>query len=260
MGRKTRSGELFETRLRERGAPVALELVVRRPEGAGPFPLVVFNHGSTGDGTNRRLIRETVEYAGVTRHFNARGWAVIYPQRRGRGKSEGTYDEGLEADAAKGYSCDAAVALRGLDRAVEDVDAVMECVAGLDGLMHDRVIMAGVSRGGALAVAYAGHAPDAVAGVVNVSGGWLGRRCADTYEGVNRAAFLRGAPFGGPTLWLCGTKDPYYRVSHCRSVHEAFVEAGGRGRFESVAIGHNLITNTRLWIPHVDRFLAEIAP
>ena len=33
------------------GGPVNLELRIYKPSGQGPFPTLVFNHGSTGTGT-----------------------------------------------------------------------------------------------------------------------------------------------------------------------------------------------------------------
>jgi hypothetical protein len=44
---RAKSGFL-ETGLIEDGRPVRLQAVIFKPNGAGPFPLAVVNHGSTG--------------------------------------------------------------------------------------------------------------------------------------------------------------------------------------------------------------------
>ena len=46
---------MIDPDLRENGKPVQLEVAVFKPNGAGPFPLLVFNHGSTGDGKDSEL-------------------------------------------------------------------------------------------------------------------------------------------------------------------------------------------------------------
>ncbi|UXN75889.1 hypothetical protein N8D56_27225 (plasmid) [Devosia sp. A8/3-2] len=84
----------------------------------------MFNHGSTGRGQNKSLYSRTVAPAGVANYFVERGWMVLFPQRRGRGKSGGAYGVGLAPDGS-GYSCDVDIAIAGFERAVEDSDAVV---------------------------------------------------------------------------------------------------------------------------------------
>ena len=105
-------------------ADVRLEVVAAKPHNGGLFPTVVFNHGSTGKGQNRSLYSRTVAPAIVANYFVERGWMVLFPQRRGRGKSGGGYGEGLAPDGS-GFSCDVEIAITGFERAVEDVDAVV---------------------------------------------------------------------------------------------------------------------------------------
>ena len=90
--------EFITTSLLEDGKPLRLELQVRKPPGPGPFPTVLFNHGSTGRGNNPELFRRSWSSPTVAAFFVERGWMVIFPQRRGRGASDGRYDEGFEPD------------------------------------------------------------------------------------------------------------------------------------------------------------------
>lgn len=86
-------------------ANVTLETVVFRPPGPGPFPALVLNHGSTGEGNNLAVRKYTAIEPAVARFFTERGWLVAFPQRRGRGNSDGEYREGLTTDGS-GYSRD----------------------------------------------------------------------------------------------------------------------------------------------------------
>lgn len=238
-------------------AGVQLEMVIARPKGAGPHPALIFNHGSTGRGTNPSLYTRTIRPAVLADHFVARGWMVLFPQRRGRGKSGGVYGEGLAADGS-GYSCDPAIAIAGFERAVEDLDAVVRHLGDRSDVDRARLLIGGVSRGGILAVGYAGMRPGLFRGVVNFNGGWLGRGCA-SHETVNPLLFERGAAAGVPMLWLHGSQDPYYRIGHCRGNFARFLAAGGRGRFIAARAGHGLLFKPPLWSGAMDGYLAELA-
>jgi predicted acyl esterase len=77
------------------GERVRLEMRVYEPAAGAPSPTLVFNHGSTGSGTNPESFTRPLDFPEVARFFVARGWAVVIPGRRGRGGSEGRYDEGF---------------------------------------------------------------------------------------------------------------------------------------------------------------------
>ena len=97
--------EWIATPFVEAGNPVRLEVLVRKPEGPGPFPAVVFNHGSTGRGNDPSLFTRSWSSVQAADYFVERGWMVLFPQRRGRGASEGRYDEGFTADRSA-YACE----------------------------------------------------------------------------------------------------------------------------------------------------------
>src|SRR5262245_24177243 len=75
--------EFLQTDLVEDGKPVRLAVVIFRPPGAGPFPLAVINHGSTGAGGEPVTFTETWFSADLADFLNDRGWIVAFPQRRG---------------------------------------------------------------------------------------------------------------------------------------------------------------------------------
>lgn len=239
------------------GEPDArLEIVAARPRHEGPYPTIVFNHGSTGRGHNKSFYTRTASPAVVANHFVERGWMILFPQRRGRGKSGGAYGEGLAPDGS-GYSCNIEIAIAGFDRAVEDMDAVVRHLRERPDVEQSRLVIAGVSRGGILSIAYAGMRPGIFRGAVNFNGGWLGRGCAN-HEIVNPAIFERGALAGISTLWLHGTHDQYYRIEHCRGNFERFRSAGGQGKFIAAAAGHALMFKPALWANHLDQYMESL--
>jgi pimeloyl-ACP methyl ester carboxylesterase len=253
--------EFIGTSLIEDGKPVRLELLVRKPDGPGPFPTVVFNHGSTGRGDAPESFRRSWWSPAASAYFVERGWMVVFPQRRGRGASDGRYDEGFETDRSR-YACLPALSLPGVERAIEDLDAVMSHLRSRRDVLHSRILLAGQSRGGILSIAYAGERPDAVVGVVNFVGGWMGDRCPNAVT-INSGTFRRGGRFPRATLWLYGDQDPFYSLSHSKDNFTAFVAAGGKGQFLSYWVpgqnsGHALIAYPRLWTDDLTRYLMSI--
>jgi dienelactone hydrolase len=254
--------EFLQTDLIEDGKPVRLETVIFRPSGAGPFPLAVINHGSTGRGTNPRLFTETWFSIDLADFLNDRGWIVAFPQRRGRGKSDGLYDEGFAEDRRLGYTGDIDTTLRGVDRALRDIDAAITVLRRRPDVAPKPVLVGGVSRGGVLSIAYAGLHPEQVAGVVNFVGGWLGEGhpAAST---VNHQLFIRGASFPRPTIWIYGQHDAFYSIAHSRDNFTAFEKAGGQGKFLEfdmpVGQGHFVIGRPTLWSGPLDSYFSSLA-
>jgi dienelactone hydrolase len=245
------------------GRAQTLEMVIYRPPGAGPFPTLVFNHGSTGNGDKPEWFTHTWTSPEVGRVFAEQGWQIVFPQRRGRGKSDGLYDEGFEPDRSR-YACQASLALPGLERALADLDAVMVHVATRSDVDAQRMLIGGVSRGGILSIAYAGTRATPFLGVSNFVGGWVGDRCPDA-DNVNPVAFRRGAAFSNPTLWLYGDKDPFYALRHSRKNFDAFIAAGGKGQFIAFDAvpggnGHYVHAAPVLWQSDVMDYLQQVVP
>jgi dienelactone hydrolase len=254
--------EYLPTELIEDGKPVRLEAVIFKPAGAGPFPLAVINHGSTGRGSNPALFAQTWLDVGLADFLNERGWIVAFPQRRGRGKSDGLYDEGFSADRKLGYICDTEISLRGADRALGDIDAAITALRRRPDVAPGPVLIGGQSRGGVLAVAYAGQHPLEISGVINFVGGWLGDGCPDA-TAVNHTLFERGAHYGRPTIWLYGHGDRFYSIAYSRDNFAAFEKAGGKGKFLDFDVpsgrGHSVLYFRDLWSGLVEDYLHSLS-
>lgn len=254
--------ERIPTGFIENGKPVSLEVVIFKPSGNGPFPALMFNHGSTGNGDNPALFNSTSTSVTLARFFTDKGWLVAFPQRRGRGKSDGLYDEGFEENRSR-YACSPVLSLPGLERALSDMDAAADYLATRPDVDSKRMLVGGQSRGGIASVAYAGTRPTRFVGVINFVGGWVGDRCVHA-DAINAASFKRGAGFAAPMLWLYGENDPFYRVSHSKSSFDAFTQAGGKGSFRVFTPGrgvngHGLISLPDLWRSDVTSYLEQVA-
>jgi len=256
--------EFLQTDLVEGGKPVQLEVVIFKPAGPGPFPLAVINHGSTGSGRNPALFTQTWFDTDLADFLNDHGWIVAFPQRRGRGKSDGLYDEGFPPVRTLGYTCDADIALRGADRALGDIDAAISVLRRRPDVAPSPVLIGGQSRGGVLAVAYAGQHPAQIFGVINFVGGWLGEGFGcSAASAVNQMLFERGATYRRPTVWLYGRHDLYYSIPHSRENFDAFEKAGGQGTFLDFEMpqgqGHDVIGRPDLWSGPVGNYLDTLA-
>ena len=243
------------------GEQVKLATITYKPSGNGPFPTLIFHHGSTGGGRDPAVFARPHDPKALAGWFAARGWAVILPSRRGRGGSEGLYDEGFSPDRTQGYSCEPTLALAGADRALSDIDAITSVLLEQPFVDRNRVAVGGNSRGGVLAVAWSGRRPRVARAVANFVGGWVSKRCW-SIDVINPDLFRRGAGFDRPTLWLYGDNDPFYSLRHSRLSFAAFQAAGGKGAFHSYGppqglTGHQIVSSPELWSDALDAYLAD---
>ena len=232
--------------------------MIFKPFGDGRFPLVVFNHGSTGNGSDPSSFGVTFTSKPIARYFVELGFMVAFPQRRGRGQSDGLYDEGFTSDRS-GYSCRLDESLDGAERALEDIDAATDWLIGRDDVDTTRLLIGGTSRGGILSLAYVAQRPEVYRGAVNFVGGWIAEGCGD-HQAINRTLFERAARFPGTSLWLYGDDDSFYSIEYSRANHAAFASAGGVGDFHELTRGpglngHFLINSPALWSELIDHYI-----
>ena len=247
----------------EAGRPVELAIVLYAPPSSDRLPTVVFNHGSTGDGSDPSLFGDVFTSETVARFFAEKGWQVAFVQRRGRGGSDGLYDEGFTADRS-GYSCETPVALAGVERALADLDAAVDYLRSRADVDTTRMLVAGTSRGGILSIVHIARRPDVYRGAINFVGGWLGEGCGD-YASVNRSLFEQGAAFPGPSLWLYAANDSFYSLTHSGANFDAFTAAGGLATMKTYTRaagknGHFLLNDPDLWSADLADYVVQVAP
>lgn len=244
------------------GSAVDLELRVYKPEGDGPFPTLVFNHGSTGAGTDPESFKWPIRFTEIANFFVSRGWAVLAPARRGRAGSQGVYDEGFNVDRTQGYSTEVVRSIKGAERALQDIEAVMVQIPSMSFVDGKRLLIGGESRGGILSVAYAGRHTEKVLGVINFVGGWI-EAGLSTSEQINQTIFRWGADSNTEMLWLYGNNDAFYPLSHSRKSFEAFQQAGGYGSWHEIEPpegidGHIICMLPSLWSEKVEKYLKQL--
>jgi dienelactone hydrolase len=141
--------------------PLELEGYLYRPNGDGPFPVVIYNHGS-------RAGFERVErpFGFIGRLLTSAGYAVLVPERRGYGKSGGEiFADEIGTDRGERY-------VNRLRAESEDVLAALPFLATVGWVDTSRVAIMGWSFGGIVSVLAASQEPRFFA-VVNQAGGAL---------------------------------------------------------------------------------------
>lgn len=230
-----------------------------RPEGQGPFPIVVMLHGrSVSDRANPPRHR----YLAVARYWTRRGFAVLVPTRLGYGET------GVEPDAEYSGPCNAKNYRALLEAGVIQVSAALQYARRQPWADGGRVIVMGASVGGFITVAVAGRRLPGVIATINFSGGAGGdpqarpgnpcgpRQIEAAFAEAGRAAQV-------PGLFLYAENDRYWGADLPRRWHAAYVAAGGRARLVSAPPigedGHQLLNRGfRLWRKEIDRFLVEL--
>src|SRR5258708_3289861 len=106
---------------------LTLHGVLYKPEGTGPFPAVVYNHGSAPGMLNK----EAFETLGPV--FASHGWVFFGPYRRGQGlsASAGPYIRDQIAAAEKNGGIAAGAAAMGRVLETDHVNEQLAAVAGL---------------------------------------------------------------------------------------------------------------------------------
>jgi dienelactone hydrolase len=227
-----------------------LETTVFMPEGKGPFPLVVINHGKAlGDPRFQSRYRPTL----AARWFMQRGYIVVAPMRQGFSKSSGSYIGG---------GCN--VESNGRVQA-EDVKAVLDYYTAQPFVDKGNILVMGQSHGGWTTLALGTLAYPGVKGLVNFAGGLRQENCS-AWEGVlATAAGSYGKETSLPSLWFYGDNDSFFSVATWKSMSEQYWRAGGKARV--VAFGtfgsdaHSMFgsrNGQKIWQPEVVAFLEQV--
>ncbi|WP_052738181.1 dienelactone hydrolase family protein [Robbsia andropogonis] len=227
-----------------------LETTVFKPEGSGPFPVVVFNHGKEPIDPREQLRARPLAFA---REFVRRGYLVVVPNREGFAGSDGTYTE---------TPCD--ITGIGEQQAV-DVAATVDWLHTQPDADTSRVLVAGASQGGLATIAYGMHPATGVRGLINFSGG-LRQALCDSWQQSLVAAFTHfGTRAPLPSLWLYGDNDQNWPIDLARRLRDGYRDSGGQVAFVDFGAykdnAHRLVGDrdgVAIWWPAVDRFLVSI--
>lgn len=252
--------------------PISLAVYIWRPLQTQSTKVVFFSHGSTGGGSIHP--KEPVEWIprSLLRYFVERGYTLVMPIRRGLASSTGTFVAECQFQSGECSLADyRALADPGLDDAVADNSAVLDQVVLGRMVPRDaKVLFAGISRGGVLSLRMAYARPDHAAGVLNFVGGWLSMPDVWPADELKARVELHqrwmreiAGRIKVPTLWIYGSRDPFYPESVTRGMFDSFVQGGGMGKYvfignHTLPTGHGIGQAPELWEREVAEFLESL--
>src|SRR5882672_2017809 len=235
---------------------------ILRPEAPGPFGAVILNHGVSASARERA--RESsdllINSAAI---FARRGYVVVLPLRRGFGATGGDMAEDPGSCSNPDYRM-------AESNAADDVMAAYDYARTLPYVDGNRMILAGQSAGGMVAVFTAGSRnPPGLVAVLAFAAGRGGDPevnpgvpCA--IEPVARVFDSIGKNIRVPALFHYAENDLFFSPKVTRAWYERFNANGANAEYALQPAfgkdGHYLFGDTlgvRYWLPTVETFLAK---
>lgn len=230
---------------------LSLEATIFKPDGDGPFPLVIINHGKSPGLTSSQARYRPLS---ATRYFLERNYVVIAPMRQGFSKSGGVY---------LGGHC--SMEVNGANQA-EDVAATIDYAHTLPYVEKERTLVLGQSHGGWTTLAYGANGPDkSIKGLVNFAGGLKNESCVDWQRDLYKTAGKYGIQTSIPSIWFYGDNDSFFNKELFHEMFDRYHEGNPQstliayGNFESDS--HTLFSNRKgraIWEPPLTEFLEKI--
>jgi dienelactone hydrolase len=243
------------------GREVSGDVIVTqfKPAGAGPFPLVIINHGRSA---TDRSQPPRFRYTQQVRFFTERGYAVFVPTRLGYGAT------GVEPDPEESGGCSQKDYAPMAAAASTEVLAVLDYAKRQPYVNPERVLLVGQSVGGYTTTAAAARMPAGLVAAINFAGGAGGD--PDKHPGVpcqgNKLESMY-AEFGktskAPMLWVYTENDLFFGPQYSQQWYAAFTKAGGQAEYKLLPPfgknGHTLFSSgTKVWTPVVAEFLDRV--
>lgn len=240
---------------------------VYKPNGAGPFPLVIFSHGRAPLQADRDKLMYPV-LVGHANYWLRKGVAVVAPVRPGYGETGGADRENSLA-RWNGSTCISDPDFTKVGRkASEVVAAVHGWGMQQPWVRKDHILLEGQSVGGLTTVAASVLNLPGVIASVNFAGGAggypavsPGKSCkpenlTKTYAGFGKLVKI-------PSLWLYAENDQYWGAEAPQRWHAAFSAGGSDTALVQTGPlpdhdGHLLLNyGGRLWSVPLDAFVRK---
>ncbi|HUA82159.1 MAG TPA: prolyl oligopeptidase family serine peptidase [Dyella sp.] len=235
----------------DRADPVTLVMTVYTPDGPGPFPLAVMNHGSTSAMPPAEQPRYHLTFSAY--YFLSRGYAVALPMMRGYAGSGGHLSRHGCDDVATGLE------------AAKDIRAVIDYMKQQPYIDGSQIVVAGQSFGGWNTLSLGALNVPGVKGLVSFAGGMKASDCGDPDDALIKAAGTLGSRVSIPSIWFFGDNDAIFATPVWHAMYEHYTAEGAPaelvayGRFGSNS--HNLLGSgggLSLWVPKLDAFLGRV--
>lgn len=241
------------------GSTKTLEAMVVRPDGAGPFPLVLISHGTNRLAETFPAQRPEI-YTNPALVFAQRGYAVVVVMRRGFGWSTGPYAESIgPCDEVRSY-------LEPSKVAADDVLAALVALRNEAWVDPARVLLVGHSTGGVADLAATATNPGGILGVVSFAGANGSARpdfvCQP--DRLIEAFRVFGQTARIPSLWIYSGNDHFAGPDLARKMFDAYTANGAPASLFMAppwgSEGHGLIwaPDGTVWWPQVEAFLASL--
>src|SRR6185436_8021615 len=112
------AADLNESVTKIPAAGVEMVVTTFKPDGDGPFPLVIISHGRAAAAVDRAKVPRQ-RYTDAARYFVQRGFAVVVPTRKGYGETGGSDPEHSGACVNPAYAPTFDAALESIVPALE---------------------------------------------------------------------------------------------------------------------------------------------
>lgn len=243
--------EVIQLSVKTAQGPVTLETTVFKPEGQGPFPLLIMNHGKElGEPAQQSRAR----FVALSREFVKRGYAVVIPMRQGFSKSGGSF---LHA------GCN--ILDTGLLQA-GDIKAVLTAMRAQPWVDAKHIVIGGQSFGGLAVLALGTEPLPGVKGLINFAGGVRVRDGGCDWKArLEMAVAFYGMKNRLPSLWFYGENDSLFDTRLAERLQQAYTGNGGQAELVNVgafrqdahrlAISHHSVA---IWWPATERFLRQV--
>jgi dienelactone hydrolase len=236
-----------------------LEMTLLQPDGEGPHPLAIFNHGDIEQESSYIKYKSRYVDKTLAREFLQLGWAVAFPSRAGVGLSEGHYNfkRFLQNDADATYKARINA---------EDILPAIDYLRTIKYLNPQQYVVLGQSAGGYATQHLASINLPGNVGAINFSGGRTDMS-ASKAAGYLNSTMVRGfAEYGKttkiPVLMVFAENDSRYTANTIKASHQAFIEAGGKATLllsPPIDVdGHFIHTKPDFWRAGLKDYLAQI--
>lgn len=225
-----------------------------------PYPIAVLNHGRAVKPDERNAIGRA-KFTAASRWLTRFGFLVVVPTRMGYGETGGEDVEDTGSCNRKNYP-------PGYEAGTQQTIAALEVVRQRPDAAKDKVIFAGISFGGAIAITAASKPIPGLVATINFAGGGGGNPETQPQQPCSTAGLKRmfaeyGKTAKVPTLWVYTENDQWMGAKFPREWFEAFQEAGGQGEFIMFPPfgddGHGLFVKApHIWQPKVREFLNSV--
>jgi len=251
-------------------AATRMSVQVFKPDGPGPFTVVLFAHGRAASESERASFSTPIP-DGHVNFWLRKGFAVVAPLRPGYGPGGGP-DRERSGSKVVNHQCKSEGDLRPfLKHGMLALKTAHDWVRMQSWAKKDQIIMEGQSVGGLLTVAYSSENPSGVVGFINFSGGaagypadHIGRSCSENQ--ITRIYEIAGETNRIPNLWLYAQNDGFWGSAAPKHWYYVFSKGANLGQSKFILTppvegkdGHYLLNyGGKYWGDPVSTFVKSL--